>query len=60
MSLTTRINKRFDYKLLSHFINKKNISLSQNYSNIKLNRNSIINGSCSVCFIQKPLIILEQ
>ena len=52
MSLITRINKRFNYKLLSDFIKQKNISLSQDYSNIKLNRDSIINGSCSGCLLE--------
>ena len=53
MSIITRIiKKRFDYKLLSNFIKQKNICLSQDYSNIKLNRDSIINGNCSACFIE--------
>ena len=52
MSLITRKNKRFDYKLLFDFIKQKNICLSQDYSNIKLNRDSIINGSCSGCFLE--------
>jgi hypothetical protein len=38
--------KRFDYKLLSEFIVKKQISLSEDYSKIKLTRDTLITGSC--------------
>jgi hypothetical protein len=33
-------NRRFDYKLLSEFIVKKQISLSEDYSKIKLTRDT--------------------
>lgn len=39
-------NRRFDYKLLSEFIVKKQISLSKDYSKIKLTRDTLITGSC--------------
>ena len=44
--------KRFDYKLLSEFIVKKQISLSEDYSKIKLTRNTLITGSCSTCCLE--------
>ena len=47
MSLVTRsIKKRFDYKLVYDIIKKNNISLSQDYSNIKFNRHSVRNNNC--------------
>jgi len=45
-------NRRFDYKLLSEFIVKKQISLSEDYSKIKLTRDTLITGSCSNCFLE--------
>jgi hypothetical protein len=45
-------NRRFDYKLLSEFIVKKQISLSEDYSKIKLTRDTLITGSCCSCCLE--------
>ena len=45
-------NRRFDYKLLSEFIVKKQISLSEDYSKIKLTRDTLIKGFCSSCSLE--------
>jgi hypothetical protein len=45
-------NRRFDYKLLSEFIVKKQISLSEDYSKIKLTRDTLITGSCASCCLE--------
>jgi|688.fasta_scaffold119049_1 hypothetical protein len=45
-------NRRFDYKLLSEFIVKKQISLSEDYSKIKLTQHTLISGNCSNCSLE--------
>ena len=45
-------NRRFDHKLLSEFIVKKQISLSEDYSKIKLTRDTLIKGFCSSCSLE--------
>ena len=45
-------NRRFDYKLLCEFIVKKQISLSEDYSKIKLTRDTLIKGFCSSCSLE--------
>jgi hypothetical protein len=47
MSVLTRfIEKKFNYKLGYDIIKKNNISLSQDYSNIKFNIHSVRNNNC--------------
>jgi hypothetical protein len=53
MSVLTRsIKKRFNYKLGYDIIKKNNMSLSQDYSNIKFNRHSVRNRN-SNCYREK-------
>jgi hypothetical protein len=46
MSIINCLNKRFGYKLLYDIIKKNNIS--QDYSNIKFNKNYVINCDCYI------------